>query len=117
MAGPGADGTETVVLLGEAGGVDDDGYPLPGTADTPIAGCTVQLNVTADDVARDRDGTTVSLRVFAPPGTVIDEDRDVMIRGQRYRIVGVPFDWSTGRRPMFGRHRPRVEFVATRGEA
>lgn len=116
MPAAGTDGTETVVLLGTPGGVDDDGHPLPGTDDQPIGGCTVQLNVTSDDVDRDRDGTSLTLRVFAPPGTQVAKYRDVMIRGERFRIVGVPFDWSTNRRPLFARHRPRVEFLATRGE-
>lgn len=117
MSAPASDGTETIILLGSPGGVDDDGFPLPGGQNEPVDGCTVQLNVTSDDVARDRDASSVSLRVFAPPGTVIDPDRMVRIRGQEYRITGVPFDWSSYRRPLFGRHRPRVEFIATRGEA
>jgi len=107
---------ETIVLLGSAGGVDDDGFPLPGTADTVVAGCTVQLNVTGDDVSRDRDGTVTKLRVLAPPGTVVDEGRPVKIRGQTWRIDGVVFDWSTHRRPVLARHRPPVEFVVKRGE-
>lgn len=117
MTGPVAEGSETVVLLGSPGGVDDDGYPIPGGEDRPVPGCTVQRNVTADDVDRDRDGRSVSLRVFAPAGTVIDPSRSVRIRGEEFRITGVPFDWSVGRRPLFGRHRPKVEFIATRGEA
>lgn len=110
------DVAETVVLLGAAGGVDDDGYPRPGTADTVVPGCTVQLNVTGDDVSRDRDGTVTKLRVFAPPGTVVDEGQLVEVRGQTWRIDGVVFDWSTNRRPVLARHRPRVEFVVNRGE-
>lgn len=117
MPGPGGDGHETIWLLGSPGGVDDDGYPLPGGADREIPGCTVQLNVTSDDVARDRDGRLVSLRVFAPPGTVVDPDHWVRIRGEEFRVTGVPFDWSAYRRPALARHRPRVEFIATRGEA
>lgn len=116
MQGLGGDGSETITVIGSPGGVDDDGYPLPGSADRQVHGCTVQLNVTSDDVARDRDGRSVSLRVFAPPGTVIDPDRLVRIRGEEFRVTGVPFDWSTNRRPALGRHRPKVEFIATRGE-
>lgn len=116
MTGLGDDGIETITVLGSPGGVDDDGYPLPGGEDLDIPGCKVQLNVTSDDVARDRDGRSVSLRVLAPPGTVIDPDRQVRIRGQVFKVTGVPFDWSTNRRPALGRHRPKVEFIATRGE-
>ncbi|MGX1598590.1 hypothetical protein ACWIDS_16190 [Dietzia maris] len=112
----GDDGFESIVLLGGLGGVDDDGYPLPGTADKTVEGCTVQLNVTGDDVARDRDGTVTELRVFAPPGTVIDEKRLVEIRGKTWRVDGIAFDWSINRRALLARHRPRVEFVVKRGE-
>ena len=110
------EGGESIKILGSPGGFDDDGYPLPGGDDVTVHGCMVQRNVTADDVSRDRDGATEDLRVFAPAGTSIARERHVMIRGERYRIVGIPFDWSSGRRPVFAAHRPRVEFTVTRGE-
>lgn len=110
------EGSETVTILGAGGGVDDDGYPLPGTADVEVPGCIVQLASTDESRELDRTAQLESLRVFAPAGTVIESDRVVRIRGQVYRVVGIPFDWSITRRPVLGAHRPRVEFTVERGE-
>ena len=104
-----------MTIVGASGGVDDDGYPLPGTADVHVEGCTVQLGSTDESIALDRTAQLETLTVFAPAGTVIEVDRDVRIRGKVYRVVGIPFDWSVSRRPVLGSHRPLVEFVVTRG--
>lgn len=105
-----------VTLLGSAGGVDPDGYPLPGGEDVDVPGCIVQLASTDESVGVDRSAQVESLRVFAPAGTVVAHGRLVRIRGEVYRVAGIPFDWSAHRRPLFGGHRPRVEFTVERGE-
>lgn len=113
-----ADGAgEAIVVIGSPGGVDDDGYPLPGGADVEIRGCRVQRAGSGDLTDEYRDGSLDRLRVFAPAGTVIASGRDVLIRGERYRVDGVVFDWSVGRRAVVARHSPGVEFTVKRGEA
>jgi hypothetical protein len=69
------------------------------TADAVAKGSTGEPR-TADRGARDL--VEVLLTVFLPAGTQITDADEMTVRGRRYQVVGVPFDWVnpyTGRRP------------------
>lgn len=110
--------SERVVILGEDV-KDSDGNITEGAGNRVIDGCVVdmagQSGIDGDDVV---DGNSDTLKVLAPPGTVVREGERVMIRGVEYTIAYIPFDYSVGRRPVLGRrHRPRTVFIAERREA
>lgn len=83
-----------------------------------ISGCVVGLRGQATvDGGGVWDGDATTLEVLAPGGAVVREGELVEFRGQEYRVVHVPFDWSPGRRPVNPRHKPRTVFVVERREA
>lgn len=94
---------------------DEYGRPLaPGSSVTVT--CRVQPLVLAQDVGQDREGTMMQLRVFAPSGTVVDADSEVLIRGEWFSVMEPPHDFAVFRRPALSRHRPSVVFTCKRGE-
>lgn len=106
---------ETVIVKGGAGGVDDDGYPVPGVPDRAIKVKSVQplaLDEINDD---DRQGIKDALRVWAGPGADVGPGDRVEVRGLSYRVVTTAWDWSRHRRPVLSRHRPGVVFDCVRG--
>lgn len=109
-------GHETVTIHPRRGGVDDYGYPLPVGTPLEVRGCIVQPTVMAQDSGRDRTGQVLEWRVIAPAGTVVEDKDTVMIRGRRFTVTAEAFDYSIHRRPALAAHRPRVEFIAKRGE-
>ncbi|MBB1034647.1 hypothetical protein G6031_09625 [Dietzia sp. CQ4] len=105
-----------MTVLGGTARTDPKGYPIPPTPPREIHGCTVQPTVMDQDIGRDRSGQVLEFRVLAPAGTVITSKDRVMIRGREFAVTAESFDWSVNRRPALRRHRPRVEFIAKRGE-
>lgn len=105
---------ETLTVVGEPQ-MDIYGDLIETPAIRTIPGCVVGLRGQADvDGGGVFDGDATTLEVFAPPGTQIAENEVVEFRGERYRVVHVPFDWSVGRQPRLRHHRPRVQFVIER---
>ena len=105
--------SEQITILGAAGGFDDDGYPLPGSAPVTAAIKTVQplsLEEISDD---DRQGVKDALRVWGA-AKVVPGDR-VEIRGLTYRVVKTSWDWGKNRRPVNSRHKPSIVFDCVRG--
>lgn len=107
--------TETIIVHGAAGGVDDDGYPIPGEADREIVVKNVQPLSLEELAAVDLDGVKDVLRVWAFPGADVKEGDDVTIRGLRYVVGKTAWDWSRNRRPVLRRHNPGVVFDCERG--
>lgn len=107
--------SETIIVHGSAGGVDDDGYPVPGTPDREVIARDVQPLALEDMSDDDRQGVVDVLRVWLAPGQSISEGDDVTIRGLRYRVRKTPWDWGRNRRPVNPRHRPSVVFDCERG--
>ena len=106
---------EEITILGSAGGVDDDGYPLPGVSDREVSVKTIQpigLEELSDD---DRQGVKDALRVWGSPGLKVSPGDHVSIRGLKYRVVKTAWDWSKNRRPANPRHRPGTVFDCVRG--
>lgn len=106
---------ELITILGAAGGVDDDGYPVPGTAAQEVSVKTVQpigLEELSDD---DRQGVKDALRVWGGPKLKVVPGDRVEIRGLTYRVVKTAWDWSKNRRPVNPRHRPGTVFDCVRG--
>lgn len=95
--------------------VDEYGVPA-GHGSSVTVTCRVQPLVLAQDVGQDREGAFVQLRVFAPSGTVVDDDSEVLIRGEWFTVLEPPHDFAAFRRPALSRHRPSVVFVCQRGE-
>lgn len=105
---------ETLKVVGEPK-MDIYGDLIETPTTRTIPGCVVGLRGQADvDGGGVFDGDATTLEVFAPPGTQITEGEVVECRGERYRVVHVPFDWSVGRQPRLSRHRPRVQFMIER---
>lgn len=107
--------TETIIVHGKAGGVDDRGYPIPADPDRPVVVKSVQPLSLDELSAMGRDGTVDVLRVWAPAGTPIAPDDEVTVRGKRYRVEVNSWDWSRNRHPVLSRHRPSVVFDCVRG--
>lgn len=104
---------EPIIIHGKGGGVDDDGYPLPGSTDRHVVAKSVQpveLSELSDD---DRQGVVEALRVWCPVSVVPGDV--VTIRGRRFRVVKPPWDWSKFRKPVTARHKPSQVFECTRG--
>ena len=106
---------EVIVLHGEAGGVDDDGYPIPGKADEEVVIKTVQPLSLEEISEDDRQGVKDALRVWGHPGLVVAPGDHVTVRGLRYRVVKTVWDWSKNRRPANPRHKPGTVFDCVRG--
>ena len=95
--------------------VDDDGFPISRGGEVTVL-CRVQPMNLESDQETDRFGTFERLRVFAPPGTVVSQESEVLIRGEWYRVDEPPFNQGLYRRPALARHQPSVTFIAQRGE-
>lgn len=109
--------TETVVVVG-APTVDRYGDVVDNGDYREIPGCVVGLRGQVEvDGPGTWDGDATVLEVLAPPGSVINQGDVVEVRGERYVVKHVPFDWSVGRRAAHPRHRPPVRFLVERGEA
>lgn len=105
---------ETLTVVGVEV-MDEFGDLIETASSRKLPGCVVGLRGQADvDGGGVFDGDATTLEVFAPPGTQIAEGEIVECRGERFRVVHVPFDWSVGRQPCLRRHRPRVQFVIER---
>ena len=109
--------TEKVIVVGSPV-VDRYGDVIDNGGRREISGCVVGLLGQAEvDGPGVWDGDSTVMEVLAPPGTVIDQGDIVEVRGERYVVKHVPFDWSVGRRAAHPRHRPPVRFLVERGEA
>ena len=106
---------ETVVVHGEAGGVDDRGYPIPGKPDVPLVAKSVQPLSQEEISDMGRDGVKDALRVWVPSGTAINPGDEVTIRGLRYSVVKNGWDWGIARRARLTSHRPSFVFECARG--
>lgn len=109
---------ETVELLSEDPVRNRFGAVIGWTVEKAIPNCVV--SPAGDQVVRGEgfvQGDLQKLQVLAPAGTVLEEGRQVKIRGEVFRVEFAPFDYSHGRRPALGRHRPRVLFTVVRGDA
>lgn len=109
-------GLETVTVRPRRGGVDEYGYPLPAAPPLRVTGCIVQPTVLAQDSGRDRTGQVLEYRVIAPAGTTVEDKDVVTIRGRDFTVTAEAHDYSLYRRAVLSSHRPRVEFIAARGE-
>ena len=107
---------EVIVVHVGAGGVDDDGYPVPGEPDREVMVKSVQPLSLSEMSDEDKQGTRDILRVWAPPGTAVSDGDEVTVRGERYQVHITAWDWSKHRRPVYRRHRPSVVFDCVRGE-
>lgn len=55
--------------------------------------------------------------ILLDAGTSVNEGDELVIRGLSYRVIHIPWDWNTGRKPALALHRPRMQIIAERGEA
>lgn len=106
---------ETVIVHGEAGGVDDRGFPIPGKPDVQVAAKSVQPLSQEEISDMGRDGVKDALRVWVPSGTAIAPGDEVTVRGLRYSVVKNGWDWGSSRRPRLTSHRPSFVFECVRG--
>lgn len=106
---------ETIVVHGVAGGIDDDGYAIPGKADESYPVKSVQPLSLEEISEDDRQGIKDALRVWGTPGLSVAPGDHVTVRGLKYRVVKTAWDWSKNRRPANPRHRPGVVFDCVRG--
>lgn len=116
MAGAGAGVSESIFVTSEP--IEDgDGNIAPGGQTRRIDGCVIdtagQSVINGEDVS---DGNSDRLRILAPPGKSLFEGEVLTVRGERYVVVHIPFDYSIGRRPVMARHRPKVLVIAERRE-
>lgn len=107
--------TEKIIVHGKAGGVDDDGYPLPGTEDREATAKNIQPLSLEEMSDEDKQGVIDTLRVWLARGESVSEGDEVTVRGLRYRVRKTAWDWGRNRRPVLARHRPGVVFDCVRG--
>lgn len=92
---------------------DRDGRRLPTTtAETVQAVVSPAAGSDLEDLSS--TGGWESVQVIAPAGVRVSIDDVVVIRGERYKVTRLPWDYSVGRRPVNPRHRPRTVFFADR---
>lgn len=106
---------ETVIVHGEAGGVDDRGFPIPGKPDVQVIAKSVQPLSQEEISDMGREGVRDALRVWVPSGTAINPGDEVTVRGLRYSVVKNGWDWGRSRRPCLASHRPSFVFECVRG--
>ena len=106
---------ETVIIHGEAGGVDDRGFPIPGKPDVSLLAKSVQPLSQEEISDMGREGVKDALRVWVPSGTAINPGDEVTVRGLRYSVVKNGWDWGRSRRPCLASHRPSFVFECVRG--
>lgn len=109
---------EVIKLLASEPTRNEYGAVLGWKVEQSVPGCVI--SPAGDQVVRGDGfvhGDLSKLQVIAPAGTQVREGQHVQIRGDIYRVEFEPFDYSVGRRPVLGRHRPRVLFTVVRGEA
>ncbi|VZH85313.1 hypothetical protein [Corynebacterium rouxii] len=95
-----------------------NGFPV-GTVEETFFADVSPMGATAFDDQGDgiNGGNTRQVQVLAAAGTPINEGDELVIRGLSYRVIHIPWDWSTGRTPVLASHRPRMQIIAERGEA
>lgn len=106
---------ELIKILGAAGGVDDDGYPVTGAAAQEVSVKTIQPLSLEEISEDDRQGVKDALRVWGNSGLKVSPGDHVTVRGLKYRVVKTAWDWSKNRRPANPRHRPGTVFDCVRG--
>ena len=109
---------EVVKVLGDEPVRNEYGAVLGWKVERELPNC--QVSPAGDQVVSGDgfvQGDLSKLQVLAPAGSVVEEGQRVQIRGHVYRVEFTPFDYSVGRRPVVGRHRPRVMFTVVRGDA
>lgn len=85
---------ESVTLIRPAA-VDIHGDPGAETT-TVQAGCTVYPTGSGDPLLIGRAPTDAAMTVLGPPGWDVLTSDEMAVRGVRYRVVGLPFDWGPG---------------------
>ena len=86
---------DTVTLIRRtASGADADGQVVYAEAAEVIPGCVVYPTSSTE---ADERGTvlTDTLTAHLPPGTAVDGIAAAEVRGRRYEVEGVPFDWRS----------------------
>lgn len=108
---------EPVSIRGGIVGRDARDRPIYGP-DTIIEHCIV--SPAGDQVVKGDDfahGDITKLQIIAPPGTKVADGDVVIVRGENFVVQQRrSFDYSVGRRPVLGSHRPKVVFQVERGE-
>ena len=74
---------EEIVVHGEAGGVDDRGFPVPGKPDVPLVAKSVQPLTLEEISDLGRDGVKDALKVWVKSGSKVLPNDEVTIRGER----------------------------------
>lgn len=84
---------ETVVIVRKgAGGVDDDGYPIPGTTTrTPVPGSVIDDGSASSYELPGGVAIVTPMTVYFPREVEVTRADTVEIRGLAYRLTGEPF--------------------------
>lgn len=87
--------SETVKLISVTeGGWDSNGDPIEATETiTEVQALAVAPGASPEHRDLARNGITIDVTVYLPPGTTITENDSVEVRGVRYQIEGRPIEW------------------------
>ena len=84
-------GTETIEIVAEPGGRDEDGKVLAGSAQkVTVEGCHVSPRTASELVAAGRESTEDVVRVLLPITAGLTRWSVLVVRGKRYQLDGEP---------------------------
>lgn len=95
---------ETVVF--KAGiKTDRAGAKIPGPADFPVSGCVLDWTGSTDIESQGHQAMSSTANIYiehVPPGFVLSEYEQVMVRGMAYKVQGRGSMWQDPEEPDFG---------------
>jgi len=95
---------------------DEDGNLVPGSGSVEYF-CDVLPAGSSTSVETDAVVLSKKLDVYAPANISVNPGDRLIIRGEYWTVVELPFNWAYGRRkPAHPAHRPRTQILVERGE-
>lgn len=87
-------GTETVTIIRRAlGATDEYGIPTETVTEIEMTRVLVGFGSTSEPVSAEADPQNLGITLYFPSGTVIEQNDEFIIRGERFVKNGRAMDW------------------------